>query len=216
MKQTTLDLTQSPSYQRDDFVVSDCNMLVWQWLEKWPDWPSYGAVITGDVASGKTHLTHCWATKTKAMMIESSDAPTLPQHHIIIDHADLWQSSEAETYLFHLLNHCKEQELSVLMTAKTLPSDWPIQLKDLRSRLLSLPIWQLNPPDEALLAALLSKHFSDQQILVDPSVIQYIVTRTERSFEAITSIAANIDAYALEAKRPITTALVRSWMEEHC
>ena len=215
MKQTALDFKQLPSYARDDFIVSRCNELVWQWLTTWPKWPSYGAIIVGPKAAGKTHLLHCWQSMSHAAVVDSQDTQPHYTQPLAIDDADGWISESAQIKLFHLLNQTKETKHTVLLTATTPPGQWRIDLKDLRSRLLSFPIWELNAPDEALLAGILSKHFTDRQISVDSNVIHYIVTRSERSFATIQDIAQRIDAFAWEEQRPITTALVRRWMEMH-
>ena len=212
MKQTTLRFEQCASYAAEDFVVSGCNQLVWQWLEKWPNWPSYGAVIVGPEAAGKTHLLHCWQSRSKAGMVNAASEEYQAQP-LAIDDADSWISEEAQRALFHLLNQTKEAGQTILLSATTAPASWSVTLKDLRSRLLSLPVWELELPDEILLTSVLSKHFSDQQVTVDPAVIRYIATRSERSFQAIQQIAMHINAYALEQQRPITTALVRNWMD---
>lgn len=209
MKQTTLHIPTMPSYASGDFVVSPCNQQVWQWLEKWPDWPAYGAVLVGAAASGKTHLLHSWQAVSGAVMLGESAQLELPKQPVAIDNADRWAD---EQQLFHLLNHAKESGQSILLTATTPPAAWGIVLDDLRSRLLSLPVWSLEPPDDALLAALLAKHFSDRQVLVDAVTLRYIISRSERSCAAIQDLARQIDHYALEAKRPITGPLVREWM----
>ena len=111
MKQTALSFKPTPSYAADDFIVSDCNKLVWQWLEKWPDWPSYGAIIIGEQAAGKTHLLQCWQTKSDAKRQEILDKPNI-SGPIAIDDADDWTSESAQIKLFHLLNQVKEGEQS--------------------------------------------------------------------------------------------------------
>lgn len=213
MKQTVFHVAPPPSYAAEDFVSSACNALVMQWLDAWPNWPSYAAVVVGPKASGKTHLLHRWVSASGGQFVVASDSTCEQTTPLAIDDADGWVGEAAETKLFHMLNQTKERGQTMLLTGLQAPSDWPIKLKDLRSRLLSLPVWQMNAPDDALLSAVLAKHFSDRQVLVDPAVVQYIAMRTERSFEAIDHVAKAIDHFALEAGRPITTALVRKWME---
>lgn len=213
MKQIALNLATSPSYAPEDFVVSGCNQLAWQWLEKWPDWPSYAAIIVGPEAAGKTHLLNCWRAISHAHAAYADGAMELTIRPLAIDDADGWLEDSAQTKLFHLLNQAKDSGHRLLLTASTPPSAWAMTLKDLRSRLLSLPVWEVEAPDEAVLAAVLAKHFTDRQLSVDPAVIRYIISRSERSFASIQHIAEQVDAYALEQQRPITTALVRSWMD---
>jgi chromosomal replication initiation ATPase DnaA len=66
---------------------------------------------------------------------------------------------------------------------------------------------RIEPPDEALLKAVLVKHFTDRQLAVEPGVIAYIALRMERSMEAAAAIAAEIDRAAMATHRKVTRAL---------
>ena len=65
----------------------------------------------------------------------------------------------------------------------------------------------IEPPDEVLLKAVLVKHFTDRQLVVEPGVIAYIALRMERSMEAAAVIVAAIDRTAMAAHRKVTRAL---------
>jgi DnaA regulatory inactivator Hda len=210
MQQTILPLPHNPSHARADFVLSECNQHAANLLNSWPNWPAYAVILVGAHSSGKTHLATLWKQQSGAVSVEKvSDISPLRDNHILIDNADAWTDADAQTALFHLLNQTKESGRSLLLTASTPPSDWNINLPDLRSRLNSLPQVNLHAPDEALLAAVLTKHFADRQIKVDTSVIHYIVTRAERSLDATLKIAEQLDVRALQNKRPITIPLAK-------
>ena len=51
----------------------------------------------------------------------------------------------------------------------------------------------ISPPDEALLKAVLVKHFADRQLAVEPHVVNYIALHMEQSMEAAAAIVADID-----------------------
>jgi len=68
----------------------------------------------------------------------------------------------------------------------------------------------IGPPDDALLGAVLVKHFADRQLSVAPEVITYLVRRMERSFAAAGEITARLDAAALRDKCAVTIALARN------
>ena len=80
-------------------------------------------------------------------------------------------------------------------------------LPDLRSRLRALPLVTIAPPDEALLKAVLVKHFADRQLAVEPHVISYIALHMEQSMEAAAAIVADIDRRAMASHRKVTRAL---------
>ena len=82
-----------------------------------------------------------------------------------------------------------------------------MRLPDLRSRLRALPVVTIAPPDEALLKAVLVKHFTDRQLAVEPHVIGYIALHMEQSMEAAAAIVAEIDRAAMASHRKVTRAL---------
>ena len=67
----------------------------------------------------------------------------------------------------------------------------------------------IGEPDDALLAALLVKHFADRQLRVAPQVLSYLLPRMERSFAGAAGLVARLDAAALADQRPLSIPLVR-------
>ena len=84
---------------------------------------------------------------------------------------------------------------------------WPIALPDLASRLRALPVVTLEPPDDALLAAVLVKLFADRQLEVDERLIDFLVHRIERSVAAARAAVEELDSEALRLMRPVNRAL---------
>jgi chromosomal replication initiation ATPase DnaA len=82
-------------------------------------------------------------------------------------------------------------------------------LGDLGSRLRSAPVVEIGAPDDALLGAVLIKHFADCQLRVAPDVIAYLLKRIDRSFAAAKKIAALLDRAALSNGGPVTIPLAR-------
>ncbi|MER2509699.1 MAG: chromosomal replication initiator DnaA, partial [Amaricoccus sp.] len=87
------------------------------------------------------------------------------------------------------------------------PARWAIRLPDLASRLRASPVARLEAPDDALLAAVLLKLFGDRQIVVEVDLVQYLLTRMDRSFEAAEALVAELDRAALARRRPVTRVL---------
>jgi chromosomal replication initiation ATPase DnaA len=86
-------------------------------------------------------------------------------------------------------------------------------LPDLKSRILASPAVALASPDDQLMAVVLTKLFSDRQIFVPQDVMQFILTRIERSFAALRSVVDDIDRAALAQKRPVTIPLVKEVLQ---
>ena len=101
----------------------------------------------------------------------------------------------------------------LLMTATRPPRDWGVPLPDLASRLSASALLRLEPPDDALLAAVLVKLFADRQIAVPANVIAYALPRIERSLAAARDFVARIDAASLAQGRPVTRQLAASLLD---
>ena len=97
----------------------------------------------------------------------------------------------------------------MLITAQTPPARWGLTLPDLASRMQGSALVSLAAPDDALLAAVLVKLFSDRQIAVEPGVIGYLTDRMERSFAEAGRLVEALDRAALSEKRRITKVLAR-------
>ena len=108
---------------------------------------------------------------------------------------------------FHLLNLAREDEAFILLTARTAPATWSLNIRDLASRLKALPVVAMSAPDDNLLRALLVKLFADRQIYVDENLVGYVAVRIERTFAAARATVARLDQEALRRKRPLTRAL---------
>lgn len=120
----------------------------------------------------------------------------------------------AEESLFHLYNHAKAVGGFVLMAARTPPGQWSFAVADLASRLRSCPAVAIGQPDDALLAGVMLKLFSDRQLRVPPDVIDYIVPRLERSFDAVANLVERLDTLSLAQRRGVTVPMARQVMEE--
>lgn len=219
MVQLTFDLPRRTGLGRSDFFVSDSNAVAVGWIDRWPDWPSRALVLHGPSGCGKTHLVHLWCERASAVIVagEALDEATLPRllarsgHRIAIDDAD----RASERALLHLHNSCLECQGGLLITARRPPGSWDVALEDLRSRLRAALAVEIGLPDDALLGAVLFKHFADRQKRVAPEVVTYLVRRIERSFVAAAHIVDRLDAIALRHKRAVTVQLARELLEEN-
>ncbi|MCZ6511282.1 MAG: DnaA/Hda family protein [Alphaproteobacteria bacterium] len=215
--QLVLDLGHRPALGRADFLVSQCNAEAIAWIDRWPDWPAPGLVIWGPAASGKSHLGQVWQARVAAPMISAADLdnrepPDLAGDlgAVYFDGADgIVGNPTRQRAALHVYNLIAEQGGKILFSARTPPGRWRIELADLHSRLNALPAVAIAPPDDAVLGAVLLKLFADRQLHVGVAVIQFAVTRMERSFEAAERLVTALDSAALASQRRVTIPLLR-------
>jgi len=129
-RQLTLALGYRESFERVDFLPGRGNDIALALIDRWPDWPARTVALVGPEGAGKSHLAAIWAKAAGGRVISSHaiDAPSVPQAlatgALVIEDAGRGELDEAA--LFHLLNLAKEQEASILITARQAPAAWPI------------------------------------------------------------------------------------------
>lgn len=214
-RQIPLDLPLSVSHEEGDYFVSEANRAAHGLVLAPARWPEGRLVLVGPAGAGKSHLAAAFAQATGARALgaaalEGADLAGLATGPLVIEGADALAGSQVgERALFHLLNLMAEARQPSLFTAAAAPAHWPVALPDLASRLKATAVARLDPPDEALMAAVLVKLFADRQLAVPPNVVQYLVPRLERSLAEAERIVARIDREALARGRPVTRELVR-------
>ncbi|MFG5381821.1 chromosomal replication initiator DnaA [Yoonia sp. R2-816] len=199
----------------DDFFVSEANAQAFAMLEAPDSWPERKLVIAGPTGCGKSHLARIFQNQQGGVII---DAGTLPADYqtdaqtVIVEDMETLPKA-AEEAMFHLHNHLRNTGGTLLMTAQTPPSRWPITLPDLASRMQATTLTQISNPDDALLQALIMKLFADRQIAPKPNLVAYLASRIERSFAAAADIVARLDATALASGDKINRKLAKRLLD---
>ena len=214
MRQLPLELPFRQLAGRDDFIVSDCNVLALASIDQWPNWRgSYRALnIVGPSGSGKSHLAAIWQS-----MVQNSHKLTglaagqrLPNSafYVLDDvaHSGDWD----EEALFHCFNRCASETGGILLLSQMPVGQMDWQLPDLRSRMRAVNLARIGLPDNDLLFALLNKYFADRQMIAPPEMLSYLTKRMERSFTAVPKLAAALDHRSIAEKKPLSVALARN------
>ncbi|MCE5971910.1 chromosomal replication initiator DnaA [Sinirhodobacter sp. WL0062] len=213
-RQLTLDLPLRQSQGREDFFVAPANALALATLDAPESWPQGRMLLIGPEGAGKSHLAQIWADTHGAPVIAAEEltdeaAPDLVRAGaVVVEDAERVATSPAtQAALFHLHNLMLAERGRLLLTARSAPRDWGLSLPDLLSRMSATANVRIEPPDDALLSAVLVKLFADRQIAVPAALIPWLVTRMDRSLATARQLVAALDARALSENRAITRSL---------
>ena len=214
MRQIPIEMPFSQTQERDNFIVGDCNSLALATIDQWPTWQGeYRALnIVGPRGAGKSHLAEIWRSKVEKSqkLYELKPGQFLPESiFYVLDNLNS-NSDWDEEELFHCFNHCKNDEGGLLILSRKPVGQMKWQLPDLRSRMRAVNVINIQPPDDALLYALLEKYFLDRQVIAPSDMLNYIVSRMERSFIGLQKIATAVDRYSIEKQKPLSISLARA------
>ena len=207
MEQSYFNYNLKPGLAIDDFFVSTSNKKAYSFiLNKKID--NKKILLIGPNKSGKTHLGKIWQKNNNAVSYENNFEIILNyKKNIFID--DFLKNINEEQ-IFHLINHCSINKLTILLTSNKELFEHNFLLKDLVSRLKTFNLLRINLPDDDLIINLIIKLLHDKQIIIkNKEIFHYILKRIERSYEDIFLLIENIDKLSLEKKRELTIPLIK-------
>ena len=207
MEQSYFNYNLKPGLAIDDFFVSTSNKKAYNFiLNKKID--NKKILLIGPNKSGKTHLGKIWQKNNNAISYENNFEIILNyKKNIFID--DFLKNINEEK-IFHLINHCSINKLTILLTSKKEVFEHNFLLKDLVSRLKTFNLLRIDLPDDDLIINLIIKLLHDKQIIIkNEEIFHYILKRIERSYEEIFLLIENIDKLSLEKKRELTIPLIK-------
>ena len=217
-RQLALALPHAESLTRDNFLEGPANEAGLALIDSWPDWPNRTMLLVGPEGCGKSHLAAIWAEAagaraTSAHALSAAAVPgALATGALVVE--DLRPGHFDERAMFHLMNLAREDEASVLITARVAPAAFEVELRDLRSRLRAISVVTLLPPDDLLFRGLIVKFCADRQLNIDETVVSYLITRIERSYAAARHAVELLDTEALRLGRPVTRALAAELLRD--
>ena len=215
-EQLILDLRSLPAMGRNDYYVSKANTEAVNWIDMWPNWPSFGLIVIGKRGSGKSHLAEVLKGVSKGTIVLAKDinknsiAKLFKIKCLIIEDLELLKSENA---LFHLYNMCIENNNKIMITSNIPITSMNFKLLDLKSRLLSLPSVNINFPDDILLTNIIIKQFFDRGVKIDKEVVEFLLKRVDRSFDSIYDLVSKIDLKSVEKSRKITIPFVKKFIK---
>ncbi len=210
--QLWFNLTPSDGkYRKDSFCNGPSNEAARQALSRSKSWSSGALIMVGPKGCGKSHLAELWRREHDGKSVSVSAIPARITGAAVIDITDEPIDEEG---LFHLLNRAVSGMAQVLLVARCGPSAWHVQLGDLLSRLRAVELVRIDEPDDEVLMCILRKLSRDRSLLLNDKLLQYLVTRMERSSQSALQLIEALNARSLEGPRPINLALARQVLDE--
>lgn len=216
MEQLSLHFSHPTSFNTADFILTESNKTAFDWINSWPNWENgiYSRIscILGEKASGKTYLAHIWQTISKAEFVDQSMLQdrtyfTSQTNSYVLEDIEIY--ADSKQLLFDFINYIITSNKFLLITTSNKLIKIDFKLPDLQSRLNSIFTVEVYTPNEETIAQVLVKQFSDRQIVVDGTVISYLINRIDRSYTAISAIVDKLDKFSLAHKRKISIPLVK-------
>ena len=212
LNQLLLALDHKKSFNEHDYYVSKSNFFAYSIIEKWPKWEKKIFNIYGEKFSGKTHLANIFKSKTNALFIKANEfnndifKKAKLFENIIIDNFDEKYDEKLIYSIFNLI----EQDNKYMLINSVIPiSEINFKLPDMISRSKNCLSAKIENPDDDLIFAIILKNFSDRQIKVEKRIIEFIISRIDRSYSKIYEFIYKIDELSLKKKKPINFKTIK-------
>jgi len=199
----------------EDYIITDSNNFAFDLIVKILKGDTNFGLISGPSYSGKTHLSKILmknARNYKTLYLDRDYQNTLERLEasdiLILENIDKVKHDKSEQDLFHIINFAKENNKKLLMTSRKPISEIDLNLEDLKSRLNSILEAKIKEPDDQLMKLILIKILNDKQLKINPNVIDFLVSRLERSYESINLFIEKIDKFSLEKSKKISIPLI--------
>ena len=115
-----------------------------------------------------------------------------------------------EEDIFHIINHCNQENLKIFITSNLSIDNHKFKLKDLKSRLKTFYHVSISEPDDEMIKIILTKLLIEKQFIIkNPEIFEFLVNRIERSYQSIYNLVDKLDKLSLEKKRQLTIPLIK-------
>ena len=164
--------------------------------------------LFGPKKSGKSHLASLWKNKNNAILYNNNLSQIIKNKKNVVIDDFLGQSSEED--IFHLINHCKLNNLKLYFVSSVDINSYKFKFIDLYSRLREFIYLEIKAPDEEMCKMLMVKLFYDKQIIIkNKEIFDFIFKRLNRTYLDIYIFIEKLDKLPLEKKRQLTIPLIK-------
>ena len=212
LNQLLLDFDYKTNFNEHDFYLSKSNSNAFNLINRWPDWDKKILNISGEKFSGKSHLANIFKLKSKAFLIKGNEIDnsifkTIKLNESII--IDDFEECNKEEILYSIFNLIDQDSKYLLINSLKPINEIKYRLPDLTSRSKNCLYAVIENPDDELLFAIILKNFSDRQIKIEKKIINFIISRIDRSYRKIDEFIYKIDELSLKKKKPINLKTIK-------
>ena len=212
LNQLLLDFDYKTNFNEHDFYLSKSNSNAFNLINRWPDWDKKILNISGEKFSGKSHLANIFKLKSEAFLIkgnaiDNSIFKNIKLHESII--VDDFEECNKEEILYSIFNLIDQDSKYLLINSLKPINEIKYRLPDLTSRSKNCLYAVIENPDDELLFAIILKNFSDRQIKIEKKIINFIISRIDRSYRKIDEFIYKIDELSLKKKKPINLKTIK-------
>ncbi len=212
LNQLLLDFDYKINFNQHDFYLSKSNSNAFNLINRWPDWDKKILNISGEKFSGKSHLANIFKLKSKALLIKGNEIDnsifkSIKLHESII--IDDFEECNQEEILYSIFNLIDQDSKYLLINSLKPINEIKYRLPDLTSRSKNCLYAVIENPDDELLFAIILKNFSDRQIKIEKKIINFIISRIDRSYRKIDEFIYKIDELSLKKKKPINLKTIK-------
>ena len=204
-------------YLQEDFMLLDENSAAVSFLEKFFFQKKFSQaqfqslILRGEAKSGKTHLLNVFAKKRQAafLQIEQISDANLSSffkedHFYILENIEEIKNEEL---LLHLINAAVESKAFLVLSAQ---GRVQFELRDLSSRVKNIFTLEIKSPSQDAIKILLMNAFARRQLRVSSSIINFINSNIERTYDAVIAVVNSVELHAQESGKGINLKNVKN------
>ncbi|MEM5517297.1 hypothetical protein WNY37_10065 [Henriciella sp. AS95] len=215
-RQLKLDFPES-GLTLETLSVTPSNRTAIATLKRWPDWRMPALALVGGRKSGLTTAASAWAAYAGGELLSAKAFDKLSHKKLEKLAAgpiaiDLGQGVSNEDNLLSAINLSSRAGGSLLITGNASPAQWRVKLPDLASRLKSMTLVELAPPDDEMVSIRLRRAMKQRFLKLPEGVETYLLIRIERSYLAIETFVENL--HEMIDGREVTIPLARDVLDE--
>jgi len=212
LRQQIFKFKNNNDFNKNDFFVSQSNFFAYNLLNSWPNWEKKFINVFGEKKSGKSHLTNIFLEDKGGIKILSKNLDfnfldNLKNYENIV--LEDFEPNCDEKLVYSLLDLVEKNNKYLILTSSKAVNTMNFNLNDLKSRLKNCLMAEMTNPDDELVHALLIKNLSDNQLVLDNKIINFIIQRIPRSYDKISDFICTIDEISLKKKKPINLKIIK-------